>query len=326
MARSRHVTLVLLALIALGGAASAGPREVLDAVVGVRAEVPAEARTAATLGRERHGSGVVIDADGLVVTIGYLILEASAVDLWDADGRRVPATVVGYDHETGFGLLRATTPLEAQPVPLGDSRSVRIGDPLLIVSRVGELGGRESKLVDRREFAGYWEYLLPEALFTTPPFPAFAGAALIDVSGRLIGIGSLSVGDAAGTGLASPGNMFVPTGALPPILGELLAFGRRERPGRPWLGLYSRELGGHVVVTEVAREAPAAAAGIETGDLIVGVGARPVTGLADFYRQVWAQGGPGVVVPLRVIRGREVIEVPVTSSDRLRWLRLRQSY
>lgn len=325
--------LLLAAALLLAGASSAtppaqaaSPQEVVAAVLSVRAEVPPEARTAGTLGRQRSGTGVVIDASGLVVTIGYLVLEASAVDLWDASGRRIPAEVVGYDHDSGFGLLRASEPLEVEPVPLGISREVPVGEPLLVLSRDGELGGRETKLVSRREFAGYWEYLLPDALFTSPPHDAWAGAALIDRDGRLVGVGSLVVGDATAEDVASPGNMFVPIDALKPILGDLLALGRRDAPGHPWVGLYAQEHAGHVIVRSVADEGPAETAGLEPGDVLLAVGGSEVRSLAELYRRIWDLGQPGVTVPLRVMRESRILELDVPSIDRMRWLRLKQSY
>jgi S1-C subfamily serine protease len=306
--------------------AQAGPRETAAAILGVKAEVPAEARTADSLGRQRSGSGAVIDAGGLVLTIGYLIVEAAAVDLYDGEGKRIPAEVVGYDHETGFGLVRATEPLDVAPIPLGSSKDVAIGDALLVLSRDGALGGRETRLASRREFAGYWEYLLPDALFTSPPHPAFAGAALIDREARLVGIGSLFVGDATAPEVASPGNMFVPIDALGPILGDLLALGRRDAPGHPWVGVSAQEHGGHLVVRSVADGGPAEAAGIRPGDVLLAVGGMKVDSLAELYRGMWNLGEPGVKVPLRVLRENQVMEVEVPSVDRMRWLRLNQTY
>jgi S1-C subfamily serine protease len=335
MARDRGLLLLrplvrwaglLAVVLLLATPARADPRAVVEAVLGLRAEVPAEARTSDTLGTERLGSGVLIDGQGLVLTIGYLILEASAVDLYDAEGTRIPAEVVGYDHDTGLGLVRARAPLKARPVPLGRSADVRIGDPLLVISRAGALGGRETKLADRRDYAGYWEYLLENALLTTPAHPAFGGAALIDTEGRLVGIGSLGINDAAAAGVASPGNMFVPVDALKPIMADLLAFGKRDGAHRPWLGVYAREVGGHVVVTGVAEDGPAAAAGLEAGDLVLGVGGQPVASLAEFYRRIWSVGDAGVQVPLQVTRGPRPLNLRVTSMDRLRWLKLNQSY
>jgi S1-C subfamily serine protease len=306
--------------------ALAGPAETVAAVVGVKAEVPANARTAATLGRERSGSGVVIDEGGLVLTIGYLILEASAVDLHPADGKRVPAEIVGYDHDTGLGLVRASVPLGVEPIRLGRSKAIPVGEPLLVLSRDGQLSGRETKLASRREFAGYWEYLLPDALFTAPSHPAFAGAALIDREQRLVGIGSLQVGDAAAPEVQSPGNMFVPVDALGPILGDLLALGRRDAPGHPWVGMSTQEHGGHLIVRSVADDGPAETAGVRPGDVVLSVGGVEVDSLAEFYRGMWDLGEPGVTVPLRVLRNKQVIDLSVPSIDRMRWLRLNQTY
>ena len=313
--------------LAFGGtAAQAGPAETVAAVVGLKAEVPSSARTAATLGRQRSGSGVVIDGNGLVLTVGYLILEASAVDLYPADGKRVPAEIVGYDHETGLGLVRATLPLKIAPIRLGRSKTVQVGDPLLVLSRDGALGGRESKLASRREFAGYWEYLLPDALFTTPPHAAFAGAALIDREQRLVGIGSLQVPDATADNVASPGNMFVPVDALGPILADLLAMGRRDAPGHPWVGMSTQEHGGHLIVRSVADDGPAEAAGVRPGDIVLGVGGVEVDSLAELYQSMWGLGDAGVTVPLRIMRGQQVLELSVPSIDRMRWLRLDETY
>ncbi len=318
---------LLCAVLAVASqAARAGPAETVAAVVGLKAEVPATARTAATLGRERSGTGVVIDDGGLVLTIGYLILEASAVDLYPADGQRVPAEIVGYDHDTGLGLVRATAPMNVTPIRLGPSRQVAVGEPLLVLSRDGALGGRETKLVSRREFAGYWEYLLPDAMFTTPPHPAFAGAALIDRDQRLVGVGSLQVGDATAPDVASPGNMFVPVDALTPILADLLALGRRDAPGHPWVGMSTQEHGGHVIVRSVADDGPAETAGVQPGDVVLSVGGVAVDSLAALYRGIWGLGDPGVTVPMRVLRKRQVLEFSVPSIDRMRWLRLDQTY
>lgn len=324
----RHLrSAALLCLLALiPWQAEAGPREIAAAIVGVKAEIPPEARTADTLGRQRSGSGVVIDSAGLVLTVGYLIVEATAVDLYDASGKRVPADIVAYDQETGFGLVRATGQLAASPLRLGGSEEPAIGDPLLVVSRDDELGGRQVALASRREFAGPWEYLLPNALFTTPPHPAFAGAALIDRQEHLVGIGSLLVGDATAEGVESPGNMFIPIDPLEPILADLLALGHRDGPGRPWVGMSAMEHGGQLIVRSVSDGGPAEAAGVRPGDVVVGVGETSVATLAELYRGMWQLGQPGVAVPLRLMRGSRTVEVTVPSIDRMRWLRLNQTY
>lgn len=297
----------------------------LDAVLGLRAEVPSDARTAATLGRERQGSAVLIDSAGLALTIGYLVLEASQVDLLDAKGRTIPADIVAYDQGTGFGLVRALLPIDAEPLPLAVDAGSGMEEPLLVVSRAGSLEGTQVSLADRRVFAGYWEYLLDEALFTTPMHNQFGGAALIDTSGRLVGIGSLRVGDSRGDGEPSPGNMFVPASLLPPILAELLATGHAG-DAKPWLGIISRESEEGVVLGRVTEDGPAAAAGLRPGDRVVAVGDAPIGNLETLYRSVWQLGGAGVVVPMRVERGDKLLEVKVKSIDRLSFLRVEPTF
>ncbi|MDH3281866.1 MAG: S1C family serine protease, partial [Gammaproteobacteria bacterium] len=245
-----------------------GFAEVLSAVVGVRAQIPEDARTAEVLGTERVGSGIVIDDDGLVVTIGYLILEAASVEILLPDDMAVPGRIVAYDHDTGFGLVRAQTALGVRAMPLGNSQKIAATDSVLMASFGGLETVRPAKVASRRVFAGYWEYLLDNAIFTAPAYPLFGGAALLDSDGSLLGVGSLAVSDAI-SGHYLPGNMFVPTEKLIPIMGDLLAHGRSEGTRRPWLGVYSEEISGRVLVTRVADGGPAAAAGITSGDVIL---------------------------------------------------------
>ncbi len=307
-------------------ARAASPDEIVDAVISIYAEVPNVARTARTLGSQRRGTGLVIDSNGLILTVGYIILEAAAVDVFDSQGERHPADIIAYDHESGLGLIRTHDPLDVTPIRLGSIDDIEIGDPLLVLNRETELGGAQVKLVDRREFAGYWEYLLDNALFTSPRQPSFAGAALIDQNLRLVGVGSLSVGNAAGNNISSPGNMFIPSDELIPIMADLLSNGRRDDVGRPWLGLIARDLDGNVFVQSVADDSPAGSAGLRPGDRIVRVSDQSVAGLADFYRKLWALGDPGVTVPLDVRRKGRSLELDVVSADRYDWLRFDHSY
>jgi S1-C subfamily serine protease len=307
-------------------AARAATPDSLDGVVQITAYVPQEARTASTLGTERQGSGVVIDDSGLILTIGYLVVEAAEIEIDGAGPEPIPASIVAYDHESGFGLVRAQSPLQLAPIPLGASADVRTGQPVLVVSRTGELDAAGVYVVDRRDFAGYWEYLLEDAIFTAPPHAQFGGAALIDEAGRLVGIGSLLVNDAGLSGRPIPGNMFVPIDHLKPIMGDLLTRGRRADPGRPWLGVTLEEHKGRVFVTRVSPDSPAAAAGIAPDDVILGIGGTPVHGLMDFYRQLWSRGAAGIEVPLDVLQGMQVQPVLVKSGDRYRYLRLNPTY
>lgn len=323
------VAALLLASIAGGAAAQQAPTvdAVLSSVIGLSAVVPPDARTAGSLGTEREGHGVVIDSDGLVLTIGYLILEAESVTLTTNSGRTVPARIVAYDHASGFGLVRALQDLELRPLPLADSAEPEIGQRMMVAGSGGERFAIVAQISSRRTFAGYWEYLLEDAIFTEPPHPLFGGAALIDPAGHLVGIGSLFVNDAPGPEQFGPGNMFVPVNALKPILAELIENGRSSAPRRPWLGLYPAETGQGLLVSRVAPDGPAAIAGMLPGSLILGVNGAPAKGLEDFYRRVWAVGGPGDVLRLTLIDpAGEPGEVAITAGDRYDWLRLKPSH
>jgi len=303
-----------------GGGPKANP---LNAVVGVRATVPSTARSADTLGQERVGGGVVI-GDDLVLTIGYLIMEAAQTEIVEQDGRVVPADVVAYDYDTGFGLLRPLARLSAPPIELGDSSDLPATTRVLVA---GPDGPSPALVVSRREFAGYWEYLLPDAIFTSPPYRSFGGAALIGSDGRLLGIGSLIVADAASPGEQLAGNMFVPISALKPIMDDMLRVGRSAKAPRPWLGLYTQELRGHVFITRVAPDGPAQQAGVSANAVVLAVDGKPVSSLAEFYRAIWALGDAGVQVPLTVLESnlgqREVV---VTSGNRYDYLKLNPTY
>lgn len=309
---------------AVGAGENTKVEDVLQAVVQVSASIPADARTAGRLGTEREGSGVVIDSEGLVLTIGYLMLEAQSAEIVLGNNRHVAARLIAYDHETGFGLIRAAAPLGVTPLELGTSAEVAERDPVMVASFGGPKAAMAAYVVSRRPFAGWWEYLLEKAIFTSPPHPAFGGAALINSAGKLIGIGSLIVGDAAGPRREVPGNMFVPVDLLKPILGDLLASGRRSGSGWPWLGVTSQEVHGRLFVTRVRPNGPAYSAGIRRGDLILGVAGKPVTGLADFYRKVWSVGKAGVTVPIKLLHGAEMKPVQVKSISRYDWLKLRR--
>ena len=324
MAALQAVLSVAVLTIAGGAAldARAASRDALQGVVQITAHVPQDARTASTLGTERQGTGVVIDDSGLILTIGYLILEAIEIEVRGAAPRPVSARTVAYDHETGFGLVRAEHGLGLSPIPLGVSAEVHPMQPLMVVSNVSELDAAGVYVVDRRDFAGYWEYLLEDAIFTAPPHAQFGGAALINEVGRLVGIGSLLVNDAAFRGRPIPGNMFVPIDHLKPIMGDLLTRGRRADAGRPWLGVSLEEQHGRVFVTRISPEGPAAHAGIAPDDVILGIDGVQVHGLADFYRALWGRGEAGVEVPLDVLQGMEVRRVAIKSGDRYRYLRL----
>ncbi|MDP2645256.1 MAG: S1C family serine protease [Desulfobacterales bacterium] len=316
------ISLLILWMCSSGTAAAQTDVDAtLGAIVRVRATVPETARSAARLGLEREGNGVAIDAKGHVLTIGYLILEAAEVEITGGDGQAVQASVVGYDHHTGFGLLKAARPLKVPVMELGDSARLAEGEPLVVAGYGGRQAAQGVRVVSLSEFAGAWEYLLDRAIFIAPSYDDYGGAALIDRRGRLVGIGSLiSQVNIAGLGLLAA-NMFVPIDLLKPILADLISSGRPEKSSRPWLGIRSEEIHGRVFVLGVSSDGPSEKAGIRPGDLVLAVKEKPVTGLADFYRQTWALGPAGVEVPLQVLQGLVIRTIVVRSADRQEQLR-----
>jgi serine protease Do len=299
--------------------------ETLSAIVRVHSKILPDARTRAILGAQREGSGVLI-RDGFVLTIGYLALEADSIEVTGADGKAVPALLAGYDHASGFGVLKLLGPSPGKPLPLGDSGALRERLPAMVATFDGRDGVNLVYVVSRRPFIGSWEYLLESAIYTYPPVANWSGAALIGATGALLGIGSLIVPDAAAPGTPSPGNMFVPIDLVKPILEDLIAQGRAVGPPRPWLGLNAEEVRGRLIVMRVSPEGPAERAGLSAGDIVLGVAGEPVGSLADFYRKLWARGAAGTEVQLRVLQGAQVNELNLRSIDRIEYFRRKPVY
>ena len=291
----------------------------LSSVVGLHSIIPADGFTAETLGTERAGNGVVID-DGLVLTIGYLITEAESVWLHLSDGRVMEGHALGFDAVTGFGLVQALGRPNIEPIPLGSSASAKIGDRVVLGGAGGRTRSVASQIAARQEFAGYWEYLLDEAIFTYPAHPNWGGAGLISSAGELIGIGSLQLERERG-GKAEHVNMIVPIDLLKPVLDDLRRFGRVNRPARPWLGMYSTEIDNRVVVIGISGNGPAARAELKAGDVILAVKGEKVTSQAGFYRKLWALGPAGVDVPLTVHHEGVTFDVTLASTDRAKLLK-----
>src|SRR4030042_2080303 len=323
--RRRWIGIIFAMLIAWSGPAYADQtaEEILKAVVKIRSVIPKDAHTASTLGTEREGSGVVIDSEVLILTIGCLMVEAETIEVTGSEGKPSSAAFVGYDSPTGFGLLRTGKPLGVTPIKLGQSSTVKIGDPVLIAGHGGTDTAIAGRIISRKEFAGYWEYLLDEAIFTAPAYTNFGGAALINPDGQLLGIGSLF------SQLAIPGlgsiscNIFVPIDLLHPILSDLKNTGRSRKPPRPWLGINAEEAHGRIFITKITAGGPADGAGLRPGDLILSVKGKTVNGLADFYRKIWEVGKAGVDVPLSLLRGIQIREVTIRSADRHQFLLLK---
>ena len=294
---------------------------VLSSVVSLRANVPDDAFTAPILGTEREGQGVVISADGLVLTIGYLVTEATTVSLVDWTGAAKAAEVVGYDQATGYGLVRLLEPVDARPIPLGRASDAPTGAQLTVIAGGGLEYAMAVRLLSKREFAGYWEYLLDEALFTAPPHPHWSGSALLSPEGKLIGLGSLYVQDALPAENTPAGNMFVPLDMLPEIVAEMADTGRTAREPRPWLGMFVTEADGALVVAGMVETGPAARSNLKLGDIIMGVAGEDVSDLGEFYRAVWARGPAGASIRLNVLRNDRLRDIAVRTADRQSYLK-----
>jgi S1-C subfamily serine protease len=292
----------------------------LSAVVSVTATVPADAFTAQTLGTERSGHGVQI-RDGVVLTIGYLVTEAQSVWLMTGEGRAVQGHVLGYDQVTGFGLVQALGRLDLPSLEFGNSAAAGLGERVVVAGAGGRARSIAARIVAKQEFAGYWEYVLDEAIFTAPAHPHWGGTALIGPAGDLLGIGSLQLQHMGPGGRPALINMVVPIDLLKPILDDLMTLGRPNRPPRPWLGLFAAEAEDKVVVAGLADGGPAEKAGLKAGDAILAVRGTTVRNLAGLFRRVWALGDAGVDVPLTVERDGRTVEVSVASGDRAKFLK-----
>ncbi|MCP4382357.1 MAG: serine protease [Hyphomicrobiales bacterium] len=294
--------------------------QALAAVVSVKATVPDDAFTADILGTERAGNGVVIRSDGVILTVGYLVTEADSVWLGLSDGGSIPGHVLGYDQATGFGLIQALARVELPTLAIGSAAGLETGTQVVLAGAGGRAHSLAGRVAGKQEFAGYWEYLLDEAIFTAPAHPQWGGAGLIGPDGALCGIGSLRL-EQSDDSDEKQLNMVVPIDLLSPILDDMLTLGRPNRPPRPWLGLYAVEVDDQVVVAGTADGAPAEDAGLENGDVVLAVAGVPVDNLAGFFRNVWSLGAAGVVVPLTVYHDGQLVEVEVTSADRNDYLK-----
>lgn len=290
--------------------------QVLSAVVGIRTLIPEDAFTAEILGTERAGNGALIRSDGLILTIGYLVTEAETVWITLHDGRVVPGHVLAFDQVTGFGLVQALAKLDLPHLNLGNSTRAKVNAPVILGGAGGAQKSVAGKIIVKQEFAGYWEYVLDEALFTSPAHPNWGGAALIDAKGCLLGIGSLLLQHVRADGDNEDVNMVVPIDLVKPILDDLLTQGRANRPPRPWLGLYATEVHDHVVVAAVASGGPAAQSELAVGDIILAVDGEEVDTLAELFRKVWAMGDAGVEIPLLINRDGETFDIWIRSVDR----------
>ena len=337
MRKSLPLRVVLLLVSVLCVSAASGPafaqgdgakaltEELLSSVVRIKTYINPDGRTVDNLGQERDGSGIVIDDEGLILTIGYLMVEAHAAEAITNDGRKIPAAVVGYDHDTGFGLLKAVAPLKVRPMLFGKSSDLKVGDPVLAASFGGRDGIAPARVVSLREFAGSWEYLIDGAIYTAPAHSHWSGAALISREGRLVGVGSLIVGDASGQG-GGAGNLYVPTDILKPVLAELIANGAAGGTPKPWIGLSTQATDYGLVIARVTPNSPAEKAGLRKGDVITNVAGDAPKTLPEFYRKLWSLGAAGATVPLDIQRDGKDQHIDVQSINRMDHLKLKSTF
>jgi S1-C subfamily serine protease len=288
----------------------------LASVVAVRTTIPQDAYTASRLGTERAGSGVVIGSDGLILTVGYLLTEAEAVWVIDNTGRAMPAQVIGQDQDSGFGLVQPLQHMHRPPLSLGKSSEAAVGDSLIIASFGGSDHAKATRIIAKQEFAGYWEYLLDEGIFTAPAHPQWTGAAAIDRAGNLIGIASLIFQQFTMGSTNIDANLIVPIDLLKLALPDLIKFGKVDRPPRPWLGLWTAESDNKLVIAGLNDKGPAKRGGLQVGDVVIGIAGGPVTTLGAMYRRIWSLGNAGITVPFEVLREGRRLEISVTSVDR----------
>ena len=290
--------------------------EYYDSIVSINSKVPPDARSARSLGTQREGNGVIIDKN-LILTIGYIVTEASEIEIGLADGRSLPGILVGYDHTTGFGIIKPLLKTDLVRLKLGDSDKIQLDEPLFVMPSKRRGVGSVVKMVSRRPFSGWWEYYLDKPIYTLPANEDWGGTPLLNTDGEILGVGSLFVPDAASEGSFSPGNMFVPINLLKPILDDLIQYGRRQSDIKPYLGITSEDFSGSVVVSRVREGGPAFNAGLQSKDVITAVNGVPVQTLQEFYKVIQESGSAGVTIKLSVTRQNQPLEFALKSIDRL---------
>ena len=288
----------------------------LNTVVGVRTTIPEDAFTAQILGTERAGNGVLIDDNGLILTIGYLITEAESIWISLADGNTVQGHMLAYDQRTGFGLVQALAKVDLPGLTFGDSDQAEVGESVVVAGAGGRHHCVEAQIVAKQEFVGYWEYVLDEAIYTAPSHPNWGGAALIGSNGHLLGIGSLQLESTLSNNQSQDVNMIVPIDLLKPILEDLKTKGRSIYSPRPWLGIYATEIGNRIVLAGLAQDAPAEQAELEVGDIVLSVAGESVRSLSEFFKTIWSVGDAGVEIPLRILRDNNTLDIVVNSINR----------
>ena len=281
----------------------------------LRSLVPDSAMTAELLGTERNSHAVQISADGLLLTVGYSVIEANEIWLTNRKGQTSEAIILAQDYDSGIALLKPASPIGLHFFETATNHILKAGEELFIAA------SEEEELVPVTlnsvgEYSGRWEYLLERALFTLPLYERWSGAALLNSQGQLCGIGSLALGMQNSEGYIEPGNMFIPVDLVTPHLHFLQSHGKKPGQLRPWLGTLIEEHNAEIFIVGIYHGAPAALAGVRPGDIIKAVNGIPVTSVADFLRTMWRQSTAGEEIPLLLSNGKDSREVILESTDR----------
>jgi len=291
-------------------------RHLLGAVVNLHAMVPRAHPSSRILGNERMGSGVIVDPSGLVLTVNYVVMGASTVDVGFLKGRRVKAEVVAQDFEVGLALVRVKRQ-GLTAVPLAGGTDLTCGEPVIAVASTGPQERRISGglVTYLGEFEAYWEYLLEHGIVSSAQNPGFGGGGLFSMTGALLGVVYLPLNEIVRCSLAIPVDNYREHAS------ELLRYGRVvSRPKRAWLGVFAHALEEGVVVAGVVPDGPGDRSGLQEGDLIVSLNAEEVGNRRDFYLSLWRHE-PGEPLTLEVMRDNKVRRFEVKGGDRAYFFR-----
>jgi len=281
----------------------------------LHALVPETAMTSELLGTERNSHAVQISQDGLLLTVGYSVMEASEIWLTNRKGQTTEAILLAQDYDSGLALLRPLSPIGLLTLETATTDKLHEGQELSV------LASNEKELIPVdlfavEEFAGRWEYVLDRGLFTFPLYERWSGAALLDSAGKLVGLGSLALGMRNPEGEVEPGNLFIPVELVMPHIEHLRDHGQKPGTLRPWLGTLVEEHDSELYVVGLYHGAPAARAGIKPGEIILSVARQPVTSMAGFFRSIWHYGPAGTAIPLTLSDGNKTREVVLDTTDR----------
>jgi len=270
------------------------------------------------------GSGVIVRADGYVLTNNHVVEKADQIEVVLTDGRRAQAQVIGTDPDSDLAVLKIALP-NLPVMTLGDSSQLQVGDRVLAIGNPFGVGqtvtsGIVSALGRNQLGINTFEnFIQTDAAIN----PGNSGGALIDAGGNLIGINSAIYsrsGGSMGIGFA------IPVAAARQVMDSIIAQGRVVRG---WIGVESAELTPElaqtfglpkdarqgVIVTGVLARAPAAQAGIRPGDVIAQVAGQPVRGVPELLARIAALP-PGQSVRFQVQRQQQTLQLDVTPAQR----------